>query len=338
MKCPNCGQELSDQARFCRFCGQRLAQNSALQPQAARHPGQSEPELIPNWQPPAGGKHKTSRWHKKLLWAAVALALLLAVIAGALVLLGKKNEPDFAGLGEEPDQSAGTVYQEDQPASIPQSTVSSEPAESRPEKTASSAAASEAKPAWGQQEILVTPSGGGTAVLTLRQRYGEGWEILYTCTAAIGRNGTTTSPQEGDGKTPAGTFPVEFCYGLEQPETGIPFVQVEPDSIWVDDGNSPYYNCLTTQAEAGNVSHEDTYSQFTRGFYTVNIFFANNGDGQTPSSATPGAGSVRVLEGYTKALEPTNGDIKIASEDMEQLLQHLDAAYDPVVTVLNGSQ
>lgn len=319
MKCPNCGQELSDQARFCRFCGQRLAQKPTPQP-----PEQPEPETIPRWQPPAGGKHKTGSGQKKIIWAIAALALLVVVIAGALVLFGGKNKADSAVRTEGGAPSVETSREENQPASLPEDSEGSEPL-------------SEPEPAWGQQEILVTPS-GSTAVLTLRQQYGDEWETLYTCTAAIGRNGTTTVPQEGDGKTPAGTFPVEFCYGLEQPETGISFVQVGPDSIWVDDSSSSYYNCLTTQAEAGNVSHEDTYSQFTRGFYTVNIFFANNGDGRTPGSATPGAGSVRVLEGYTKALEPTNGDIKIASEDMEQLLQRLDAAYDPVVTVLSGSK
>ena len=325
MKCPNCGQELSDQARFCRFCGQRLTQDSMPQPSPQPEQlKQPEPETVPRWQPPADDENKTGPGRKKMIWAAAALALLLVVIVGVLVPLGGKNKADSAVRTEGGATSVETSREENQSASLPKNSEVSEPS-SQPE------------PAWGQQEILVTPS-VGTAVLTLRQRYGDEWETLYTCTAAIGRNGTTTTPQEGDGKTPAGTFSVEFCYGLEQPETGIPFVQVGPDSIWVDDGNSSYYNCLTTQAEAGNVSHEDTYSQFTRGFYTVNIFFANNGDGRTPGSATPGAGSVRVLEGYTKALEPTNGDIKIASEDMEQLLQRLDAAYDPVVTVVSGSQ
>lgn len=335
MKCPYCGQELSDNARFCRFCGRRLEPPPVPQPQPQPPQPEKRPEPAPapRRQPSAGNGSKAGPGQKKLVWAAVAvLVLLAAVIAGVLILSGGKKE---AGGPSAP--SAGTVYQEDRTASSPEQSVTSEPEVSRQETPASSPAASEAEPVWGQQEILVTPSGSGTAVLTLRQKYGSEWETLYTCTAAIGRNGTTTAPQEGDGKTPAGTFPVEFCYGLEQPETGIPFVQLGPDSIWVDDGNSPYYNCLTTQGQAGDVSHEDTYSQFTRGFYTINIFFANNGDGRTPGSATPGAGSVRVLEGYAKALEPTNGDIKITAEDMDQLLQRLDADYDPVVTVMSES-
>lgn len=329
MKCPNCGQELSDQARFCRFCGQRLEQKPT--PQPPEPPKRSEPEIIPRWQPRADTENKTGLGQKKKVWVIAALALLLVVIVGALVFLIGKNKVESKQSREESALSMETSYEEDQLDSIPEKSAASVALE--PEASS----VFEVEPEWGQQEILVTPSGGGTAVLTLRQKYGDDWETLYTCTAAIGRNGTTTSPQEGDGKTPAGTFPVEFCYGLEQPETGIRFVQVGPDSVWVDDGNSPYYNCLTTKTEAGDVSHEDTYSQFTRGFYTVNIFFANNGDGRTPGSATPGAGSVRVLEGYTRTLEPTNGDIKIASEDMNQLLQRLDANYDPVVTVVSGS-
>lgn len=186
---------------------------------------------------------------------------------------------------------------------------------------------------WGQQEILISPKGAGKAVLTLRQKYQGVWTTLFECDAAIGRNGTTDTPAEGDGKTPEGTFPVLFCYGLEQPQTGISFIQLSSEHVWVDDSESEYYNCLTTREKAGDASFEDTYSQFVRGYYSYNIFFANNGDGQTPGKATPGMGSVRVLEGYTKQLEPTNGDIKIAAEDMQTLLELLNETYNPVVTV-----
>ena len=187
---------------------------------------------------------------------------------------------------------------------------------------------------WGQQEILITPKDAGMANLVLRQEYQGRWVTLFECEAAIGRNGTTDSPTEGDGKTPTGTFPVLFCYGLEQPQTGIPFVKLTSDNVWVDDSESEYYNCLTTRQNAGTASYEDTYSQFTRGYYSYNIFFANNGDGRTPGSATPGLGSVRVLEGYLKTIEPTNGDIKISAQDMENLLGMLHAQYNPVVTVV----
>ena len=187
---------------------------------------------------------------------------------------------------------------------------------------------------WGQQEILIMPKDAGMADLVLRQEHQGTWVTLFECEAAIGRNGTTDSPTEGDGKTPAGTFAVLFCYGLEQPQTGIPFVKLTSDNVWVDDSESEYYNCLTTRQNAGTASYEDTYSQFTRGYYSYNIFFANNGDGRTPGSATPGLGSVRVLEGYLKTIEPTNGDIKISAQDMENLLGMLHAQYNPVVTVV----
>ena len=173
------------------------------------------------------------------------------------------------------------------------------------------------------------------ATLTLVQEQQGTLVTLFSCEAAIGRNGITDSPAEGDGKTPAGTFPVLFCYGIDQPQTGIPFVQLTQDNVWVDDSDSEYYNCLTTKEKAGNASYEDTYSQFTRGYYSCNIFFANNGDGHTPGSATPGKGSVRVLEGYLKSLEPTSGDIKISSQNMTTLLGLLDERYDPVVIVSN---
>ena len=339
MKCPHCGQEVSAGAKFCPKCGQRIEHGPA--------PGQPRQTAAPQPAPqPAPKRGRAAR----IVGIVLAMALVAAAVAAACyLLLGPAGRPDSPASGAassapapaqtetEPASSAPpatSAQKDDRPAAASPGAASAPAVTPPAASSAASAPIIQQADAWGQQEILITPTGGGAATLTLRQMYNGEWMTLLECSAAIGRNGTTTSPREGDGMTPAGTFPIEFCYGLEQPDTGIPFIQVQSDSVFVDDSSSPYYNCLTTASQADGASHEDTYSQFERGFYSINIFFANNGDGQTPGSATPGLGSVRVLEGYTGALEPTNGDIKISARDMEALLAELDAVYAPVVTVL----
>lgn len=370
MKCPNCGQDLSDTARFCSKCGQPVYQEPPRQeeeepvkicpycgysvPVSAQFcnncghllddeiPEQEMQEKQEQIEPQDSSKKRRGR---SIIVILLLLAAVLLAVGAGLFLLKKPSEsraeniieqPQSASRPEagEPEQDASSAAQEspqDSPQSQPEKDL---PAlEQEQPDQAGSAPAIQVNETWGQQEILITPTQAGKAVLTLRQQYQGEWTTLFECEAAIGRNGTTTSPAEGDGKTPAGTFPVLFCYGLQQPQTGIPFVQLTSDSVWVDDSQSMYYNCLTTREQAGDASYEDTYSQFSRGYYSCNIFFANNGDGQTPGKATPGLGSVRVLEGYQKKLEPTNGDIKISAANMETLLGILDAAYNPVVTV-----
>ena len=339
--CPNCGASLPETMQFCNKCG------TPIRPKPQKEASKAKQQDFQDSRPEqAQRKPKAKNIHKGGMAAVIVLIILAAlVLLGVWLVAGKKIKlPEFSSSSAASVQEAASSEQpeaDSQPAEAASEQVQ-EQTESQP--TAASSAApepSESAPAaqtaeeWGRQEIRVTPTGGGMATLTLVQEQQGTLVTLFSCEAAIGRNGITDSPAEGDGKTPAGTFPVLFCYGIDQPQTGIPFVQLTQDNVWVDDSDSEYYNCLTTKEKAGNASYEDTYSQFTRGYYSCNIFFANNGDGHTPGSATPGKGSVRVLEGYLKSLEPTSGDIKISSQNMTTLLGLLDERYDPVVIVSN---
>ena len=353
--CPNCGASLPETMQFCNKCG------TPIRPKPQKEASKAKQQDFQDSRPEqAQRKPKAKNTHKGGMAAVIVLIILAAlVLLGVWLVAGKKIKlPEFSSSSAASVQEAASSEQpeadsEQDEAASEWIQVDSQPAEAASEQvqeqtesqpTAASSAApepSESAPAaqtaeeWGRQEIRVTPTGGGMATLTLVQEQQGTLVTLFSCEAAIGRNGITDSPAEGDGKTPAGTFPVLFCYGIDQPQTGIPFVQLTRDNVWVDDSDSEYYNCLTTKEKAGNASYEDTYSQFTRGYYSCNIFFANNGDGHTPGSATPGKGSVRVLEGYLKSLEPTSGDIKISSQNMTTLLGLLDERYDPVVIVSN---
>jgi L,D-peptidoglycan transpeptidase YkuD (ErfK/YbiS/YcfS/YnhG family) len=65
-----------------------------------------------------------------------------------------------------------------------------------------------------------------------------------TYTARVGRNGVRKNKREGDGSTPAGTFPIGgTMYGnLPNPGVSYPYVRLRCGDWWVEDTKSPAYN------------------------------------------------------------------------------------------------
>lgn len=67
--------------------------------------------------------------------------------------------------------------------------------------------------------------------------------------AYIGKNGTTTSKKEGDGKTPIGEFKLGIILGMHKKEdivnkNELEYNQIDENMYWVDDYKSIYYNKL----------------------------------------------------------------------------------------------
>ena len=65
----------------------------------------------------------------------------------------------------------------------------------------------------------------------------------------IGKNGATQFKQEGDGKTPLGTFGLGIVFGTHDRreinlDESMEYIKINPNLYWVDDVNSKYYNEL----------------------------------------------------------------------------------------------
>lgn len=74
-----------------------------------------------------------------------------------------------------------------------------------------------------------------------RFRFVEGEDTVFECRCGHGRNGFSSDKREGDGKTPVGTFPIEFAFGLEEPPACLlPFRKITPFSYW--SGEAEDYN------------------------------------------------------------------------------------------------
>ncbi len=68
--------------------------------------------------------------------------------------------------------------------------------------------------------------------------------------AAVGRAGVTAHKVEGDGATPAGTFPLVMAFyradRLPRPQTRLPLRPLMPSDAWVDDPADNNYNRLVS--------------------------------------------------------------------------------------------
>ena len=165
------------------------------------------------------------------------------------------------------------------------------------------------------------------------------WETVFSCPAKISEAGTTVNKTEGDGKTPEGSFNVLFCIGTNNPKTALRYIGLTNGDVWVDDSNSKYYNTLqkNNMSKKDWNSAEDIFAYFSSDPGTINnaIFFDYNGDGETPGSASAGAGSVLFIFGrsdYNTAISKS-GDIYISANDMTTLLSYLDKEKNPVFII-----
>jgi L,D-peptidoglycan transpeptidase YkuD (ErfK/YbiS/YcfS/YnhG family) len=89
-----------------------------------------------------------------------------------------------------------------------------------------------------------------TGYETLEYRAGRLWWPGGSAAAAIGRSGVRTNKKEGDGATPAGSYPLVFGFYREDrikiPHSRLPMRVLGPHDAWVDDPTDARYNSLVT--------------------------------------------------------------------------------------------
>lgn len=102
-------------------------------------------------------------------------------------------------------------------------------------------------PLTSQQLITVTAPAAHATTATARlwTRTGECWQPAGGPYAArVGRNGVRADKREGDGATPAGTFPIGRTMYGNSPNPGVRsrYVRLRCGDWWVEDVRSPAYN------------------------------------------------------------------------------------------------
>jgi L,D-peptidoglycan transpeptidase YkuD (ErfK/YbiS/YcfS/YnhG family) len=102
-------------------------------------------------------------------------------------------------------------------------------------------------PLTTQQLVTVTAASPRATYATARlwTRVGDCWQPAGgPYTARVGRNGVRADKREGDGATPAGTFPIGRTMYGNSPNPGVRFryVRLRCGDWWVEDVSSPAYN------------------------------------------------------------------------------------------------
>jgi L,D-peptidoglycan transpeptidase YkuD (ErfK/YbiS/YcfS/YnhG family) len=139
-----------------------------------------------------------------------------------------------------------------------------------------------------------------------------------TVRAAIGRAGVVANKKEGDGATPAGTFPLISAFyradRMRPPFSRLPIRVLSPNDAWVDDPTDRNYNRLVTLpylAHAEPMWLDDAV-------YNLVVVIGYN---MTP--VVPGAGSAIFLHIARPDFSPTDGCIAVAREILVGLMSRL---------------
>lgn len=182
----------------------------------------------------------------------------------------------------------------------------------------------------GDQAIVVTAAkyGATTSTFTAYQRTAAGWQVTHgPWSAWVGSKGIAPpgAKREGDGRTPSGTYGLDFFFGIE-PDPGVKFpyrVITGPNIVWVEDPASPNYNRWVDS------NHEDIGNQADSMYkpqYTYGAVVAYN-----TAARTPGLGSGIFL--HISRNRPSAGCITLPVDQLLAVLRWLDPAASPVVVI-----
>ena len=152
---------------------------------------------------------------------------------------------------------------------------------------------------------------------------------LYRC--ALGRAGILRDKREGDGATPAGSFPLRrLLYRPDReaaPACALPAAAIAPGDGWCDDPRHPAYNrpvALPFAARCERLWRAD-------GLYDLLLVTGHNDD-----PPVRGAGSAIFVHLAGADLAPTAGCVALCRADLLEILAGLAPASRLVVRPAGG--
>ncbi|MCV7180235.1 hypothetical protein H7H98_31380 [Mycolicibacterium sphagni] len=192
------------------------------------------------------------------------------------------------------------------------------------------APASAEPPAQTSQWIVVgVPAANATTgTLTAFQRVGQDWKaVLGPTQAKVGELGVG-APADGVYRTPAGTFGFDQAFGRQpDPGTKMPYFQATNQDWWDEDGKSATYNTHVRSAQQPSGIAENLYDSGPVYDYAVNI----------ASNPQRIPGKVAGIFLHVTDGKPTWGCVAVGRDEMRSILNWLDPAANPQITIGVGS-
>jgi len=193
------------------------------------------------------------------------------------------------------------------------------------------------------QAILVTTADAGAvrgkAQRFERQKANSDWKAVgEEFQVVVGKRGiawsrdsapedATTFKKEGDGKAPAGMFPLISAFGADaKPDAlRLPYTEIKDFTECVDDPNSSHYNTIVDRMQVGIFDWASSEKMIEIGSpYDLGIFVAYN---TYPVKA--GEGSCIFLHIWNDAATGTAGCTAMARENLETIFDWIDPAKNP---------
>jgi zinc D-Ala-D-Ala dipeptidase len=198
-----------------------------------------------------------------------------------------------------------------------------------------------------QAVVVTTPTAGsvqGIAQLFERKSVSSQWNLKGGAFAVVvGRSGlgwsADSAPEnisdlkkEGDGKSPAGLFPLTFAFGSGKKNgvVKLPFTKLEEFTECVDDVNSNFYNRIVNRMQVGNFDWKSSEKMLAIGPpYELGIFVAYNS-----YPVTAGNGSCIFLHIWKDKATGTAGCTAMEKANLEKILNWLDPKKNPYLVQL----
>lgn len=140
----------------------------------------------------------------------------------------------------------------------------------------------------------------------------------YAC--ALGRSGMHHDKQEGDGKTPEGSYPLRSVLyrpdRVDPPKTSLAVSPLQQNDGWCDDPASTAYNQQIVLPSAASAEHlwRDDH------LYDVIVLLGHNDD-----PVIPGAGSAIFMHVAGDGYSPTEGCVALMIDDLLAVLADCNA-------------
>jgi L,D-peptidoglycan transpeptidase YkuD (ErfK/YbiS/YcfS/YnhG family) len=165
--------------------------------------------------------------------------------------------------------------------------------------------------------VLFSGAGSAKAATTYRNLEYQGRLIWPggSARAVVGRTGVATNKKEGDGATPAGTFPLASGFyrpdRMGPPHSGLLVRALSPRDAWVDDPADHNYNRLVSLPYSAHTEQmwlEDAV-------YDLLVVIGYNMD-----PVVPGVGSAVFLHIARPDFTPTAGCIAVEKDVLVRLM------------------
>lgn len=156
-------------------------------------------------------------------------------------------------------------------------------------------------------------------------RSGLGWDQTQLDGQLAFAADRTYIKHEGDGRAPAGLFPLTFIFGNADVASRFPFTKLNEFTECVDDTNSSFYNKIVNRMQVGNFDWKSSEKMLAVGEqYDLGIFVAYNS-----YPAIRGNGSCIFLHIWKDDHTGTAGCTAMARSDLEKIIKWLDPAKTP---------